>query len=78
MDVLLYGLEGWSLTKADENRMLAAEMWFRRRMMNISWKEKRSNRSILEELGMKRQLLGEVVNRKLAYLGHILRGVAVH
>ena len=43
-------------------------------LKNISWKEKRSNRSILEELGMKRQLLGELVNRKLAYLGHILRG----
>ena len=57
--VLLYGLEGCNQTKADENWMLAAEMWFWRRMMNISWKEKGSNRSILEEFGMKRQLLGE-------------------
>ena len=48
--VLLYGLEGWTMTKADENRVLAAEMWFWRRMMNISWKEKRTNRSILEKL----------------------------
>ncbi|XP_072046467.1 uncharacterized protein [Amphiura filiformis] len=74
--VLLYGLEGWTMTKADENRVLAAEMWFWRRMLNISWKEKRTNRSILEELGMKRQLLGELVTvtRKLTYLGDILRG----
>ena len=54
--------------------MLAAEMWFWRRMLNISWKERRTNRSILEELGVKRQLLGELVTRKLTYLGHILRG----
>ena len=72
--VLLYGLEGWTMTKADENRVLAAEMWFWRRMLNISWKERRTNRSILEELGVKRQLLGELVTRKLTYLGHILRG----
>ena len=63
--VLLYGLEGWTLTKADENRVLAAEMWFWRRLLNISWKDKRTNRSILEELGMQRQLLGELVKRKL-------------
>jgi len=43
-------------------------------MLNISWKEKRTNKSILEGLGVKRQLLGELVNRKLTYLGHILRG----
>ncbi|XP_071854644.1 uncharacterized protein [Apostichopus japonicus] len=72
--VLLYGLEGWTLTKADENRVLAAEICLGRRMMNISWKEKRLYRSILEELGVKRQLLGEIVNRMLTYLGHILRG----
>ncbi len=70
---LLYGLEGWTLTKADENRVLAAEMWFWRRLLNISWKDKRTNRSILEELGVQTQLLGELVKRKLAYFGHIRR-----
>ena len=35
---------------------------------------KRLNKSILEKLGVKRQLLGELVKRKLTYLGHILRG----
>ena len=72
--VLLYGLEGWTMTKADENRVLAAEMWFWRRMLSIHWEEKRTNRSILEELGVKRQLLGELVKRKLTYFGHIIRG----
>ena len=49
------GAESWTwLLKADENQILAAEMWFWRRMMNISWKEKRTNLSILEELNITR------------------------
>ncbi|XP_072021391.1 uncharacterized protein [Amphiura filiformis] len=44
--VLLYGLEGWTMTKADERPKLAAEMWFWRRMLNISWKEKQTGASL--------------------------------
>ncbi len=54
--------------------VLAAEMWFWRRLLNISWKDKRTNRSIFEELGVQRQLLGELVKRKLTYFRHIIRG----
>ncbi len=72
--VHFYALEGWILTKADEKRVLAAEMWFWRRLLNISWKDKRTNRSILEELAVQRQLLEELVKRKLTYFGHIIRG----
>jgi hypothetical protein len=59
-NAVLYGLEGWTLTKADENRIMAVEMWFCKRMISVNWKEKRTNKSILEEFGVKRQLLGEV------------------
>ena len=69
--VLLYGLEGWTLIKADENRIMAAEMWIWRRMLRVNWKEKRTNISILKELGVKRQLLGELIKRELSYFWHI-------
>ena len=71
---LLYGAESWTLRKADENRIMAAEMWFWRRMLSISWKEKRTNISILQELNTNRELLGKVVSLKTGYFGHILRG----
>ena len=54
---LLYGAESWTLRKADENIIMAAEMWFWRRMLNISWKNKRTNDSILQELNTNRELL---------------------
>jgi hypothetical protein len=71
--VMTYGAEGWTVKKADDQRIEAAEMWFYRRMLRISWKEKRTNQSIMEELGIGRELLGRVVKRKLTYFGHICR-----
>ena len=40
-------------------------------MMRISWMEKRTDNSILQELDIKRELLGHV--RKLSYFGHLCR-----
>ena len=71
--VLTYGAEGWTLLKADENRIQAAEMWIYRRMLRISWKERRTNDSVMLELNTTRQLLGLVLRRKLSLLGHTHR-----
>ena len=71
---LIYDAEAWTLFKSDENRIMAAEMWIWRRMLGVSWKEKRTNASILSELDVKKELLGKIMTLKLAYFGHIMRG----
>ena len=43
-------------------------------MLGISWKEKRTNVSILQELKTTRELLGKVISLKMGYCGHIMRG----
>ena len=48
-------------------------MWLWRRMLRISWMEKRTDNSILQELEIKRELLGHVRKRKLTYYGHLCR-----
>ena len=48
--VITFGAEGWTLKTDDEIRFKAAEMWCYRRMLRISWTEKRTNKSILDEL----------------------------
>ena len=53
--------------------LMTAEMWIWRRMLGVSWKEKRTNASILSELDVKQELLGKVMTLKLAYFGHIMR-----
>ena len=44
-----------------------------RRLLRISWKDMRTNDSILEELSTNRVLLQEINKRKLKYVGHAVR-----
>ena len=71
--VITYGAEGWTLKKDDERRLEAAEMWCYRRMLRISWTEKRTNKSILNELQTRRELLAQIIKRKMAFFGHACR-----
>ena len=45
-------------------------------MLGISWKEHRTNISILEEIGLERELMGILARMKLQYFGHVTRGSA--
>ena len=71
--VVTYGAEGWTLTKADEQRIEFVELWIYRRMLRVSWTEHRTDEGILTELNTTRQLLGFVVRRKLSFFGHTIR-----
>ena len=70
---ITYGAEGWSLKADDINKIKAAEMWCYRRLLNITFKDRRTNVSVLEQLDTNRQLYGIVVKRKLSYFGHMNR-----
>ena len=70
---LLYGCEAWTVNKEMECRLEAMEMWCWRRMMKISWTERRSNESVLETIGGGRELLATIRKRQMAFLGHVIR-----
>ena len=57
----------------DERKISSMEMWLWRRMKRISWMEKITDITILQELDIKRELLGHVRKRKLSYFGHLCR-----
>ena len=46
--ILLYGCECWIVTKDLERRPEAVEMWYIRRVMRISWTEKKSSEEVME------------------------------
>ena len=48
-------------------------MWLYICLVGVKWQERRTNDSILEELGVERRLLLEVNLRKLRYIGHANR-----
>ena len=63
----------WAIIKEMEKKLEAAEMWYIRKMMRISWTEKRSNESILKEISTERSLIKTIRKRQLEFLGHIYR-----
>ena len=71
--VMTYGAEGWTLRSEEMKRIQAAEMWCYRRLLNVTYKDRRTNVSILEDLNTNRQLYGIVVKRKMSYFGHMSR-----
>ena len=71
--VMVYGCECWTLTKDIEKRIEAAEMWFIRRMLRISWTDRKSNECVLQEANVQRSLIKTIRKRQLEFLGHVSR-----
>ena len=54
-------------------KIAAFELWCYRRLLRISWVDKRTNQWVLEKTGPCRRLLDKINERKLKFLGHIAR-----
>ena len=50
--VVMYGCESWTVKKAECRRIDAFELWCRRGLLRVPWTARRSNQSILKELGI--------------------------
>ena len=65
--------ECWTITSDIEKKIEAAEMWFIRRMLRISWAEKKTNVNVLREGNVQRSLLKTIRKRQMEFLGHVCR-----
>ena len=70
---LLYGAETWTLNKTLKSKIEAAEMWFYRRMLKISWVDRISNEEVLRRVNMPRTMLKVIRKRQMNFLGHVIR-----
>ena len=74
--VVVYGCESWTIGKAEHRRIDAFELWCWRRLLRVPWTARRSNRSILKEIGPEYSLEGLMLKLKLKlefqYLGHLI------
>src|SRR5687768_11966240 len=61
------------MKQEDLKKIQAFEMKMLRRILQIPWTAHRTNESILQETGYRKELLGTIKKRKLTYLGHIMR-----
>ena len=61
------------MKKAEHRRIDAFELWCWRRLLRVPWTGRRSNQSILKEIGPEYSLEGLMLKLKLQYFGHLMR-----
>ena len=71
--VVTYGCETWTVKKYEQSRIDAFELWCWRRLLRISWTEKRTNKSVLDEISTDMPLQALILKQKLSYFGHVMR-----
>jgi len=71
--VTMYGCESWTIKQADRKKIDAFELWCWRRLLRVPWTEKRTNKSVLQEIKPECSLEASMVKLKLSYFGHIMR-----
>ena len=63
------------MKKAEHRRIDAFELWCWRKLLRVPWTARRSNQSILKEIGPGCSLEGMMLKLKLQYFGHVMRRV---
>ena len=70
--VVMCGCESWTIKRAERRKIDAFELWYWRRLLRVPWTARRSNQSILREIGPGYSLEGLMLKLKLQYFGHLM------
>ena len=77
ISIFLYGCETWTVLKESEKRIQSFENKCHRKLLGISWRERKTNEHVQEKMkslvGQQEPLLATVKRRKLQWFGHISR-----
>ena len=71
--IVMYGCWGWTLKKAERQRIDAFELWCWRRLLRVPWTPRRSNHCVLKEISPEYSLEGLMLKLKLQYFGHLMQ-----
>ena len=58
----------------DKKKFEAFEIWCYRRLLRISWTEKKTNEWIRNKMDVSERLLAAINLKKMAFVGHVLKG----
>ena len=67
--------ESWTVKKAERQRINAFELCCWRRLLRVPWTARRSDQSILKEIGPGISLEEMMLKLTLQYFGYIIRSV---
>ena len=70
--IALYGAESWTLKQSDMKKIESFELWVWRRMLQVDWKDRKTNVRIRRRVGVSEEegLLAQLRKRKLSMYGH--------
>ena len=70
---VMYGCKSWIIKKAEHQRIDAFELWCWKRLLRVPWAARRSNQSILKEIGPEYSLEGLMLKLNLQCFGHMMQ-----
>ena len=71
--IVLYGGETWTMRKHERRKIDAFELWCWRRVLRVSWMERKTNIWIIENIKPEWTLESRVPKAALSYFGHVVR-----
>ena len=71
--IVLYGAETWTMRKHERRKIDAFELWCWRRVLRVSWMERKTNIWIIENIKPEWTLESMVSKAALNYFGHVVR-----
>ena len=69
---VMCGCESWTIKKAEHQRIDVFELLCWRRLLRVTWTERKSNKSILKEISPEYLLERLMLKLKLQYFGHLM------
>ena len=73
--VAIYGCKAWTISKNDEKKLTSFEMKCYRKILRISWTERKTNACVLEQLGVKAPQLLNLIRNKNYHTLATLNGI---
>ena len=70
--VVMYGIESWTIKKAECQGIDAFELWCWRRLLRVPWTA-RSNWSVVKKINTEYSLEGVMLKLKLQHFGHLIQ-----
>ena len=75
--IVMYDCESWTIRKSERRKIDAFELWCWRRLLRISWVDRRTNMSILDEIRPETSQEGTINKRALTFFGHTMRASGI-
>ena len=73
--IVTYGCESSIIKKAKHQRIDGFDLWSWGRFLKVPWTARRSNQSILKEIGSEYSLKGLMLKLKLQYFDHLMQRI---